>query len=302
VIEVLDESPFAASGLDPVELGILLPVVYASIFRSPVRASSLWSRIAGASCTEERMRRALRGPALREFLMEEDGRVWLRASEPQRLKASFALREAATRDLLSRNHRVLAFLSRLPGVRLAALSGGCAHDAADDGDIDVFVVTEPHALWRTLLSATLVAKARGWRRILCLNYLVDATAQAMPWRDFYGAFEVITLKTFKGDEAFEDLLRANPWIEPLFPNFLSSRLHGQNSAHRTVAASPGGRLLETTARMIHRPYLRYRLPNTAGVELSDHVVRLHATDHRNRLRGLFQDALQNIGVEAPSWI
>jgi hypothetical protein len=248
------------------------------------------------------MRRALQGPALREFLMEEDGLIWLRASEPQRLKASFARREAATRDLLSQNRRVLSFLSRLRGVRLAALSGGCAHDAADDGDIDVFVVTEPRALWQTLLCATLVAKARGWRRILCLNYLVDATAQAMPWRDFYGAFELITLKPFKGEEAFDDLLGANPWIEPLFPNFLSSRLHGQNPANRTNVASPGGRLLETTARMIHRPYLRYRLPDTAGVELSDHVVRLHATDHRTRLRGLFQDALQNIGVEAPSWI
>jgi hypothetical protein len=146
-----------------------------------------------------------------------------------------------------------------------------------------------------------VAKARGWRRLLCLNYLVDATAQALPWRDFYGAFELISLKPFKGEEAFCDLLRENPWVEPLFPNFLPSRLHGQNSVNRTVDP-PRGRLLEATARMIHRPYLRYRLPDTAGVELSDHVVRLHATDHRTRLRGLFQDALRNIGVEAPSWI
>ena len=302
MIEPCAVAPAANSRLDPVELGILLPVVYASIFGSPARSPSLWARMAGASCTEDGMRRALHGPALRELLVEEDGLVWLRSAEPHRLKPSFARREIATRELLSRNHAVLSFLRRLPGVRLAALSGGCAHDAADDGDIDVFVVTEPRALWRTLLCATLVAKARGWRRILCLNYLVDATAQAMPWRDFYGAFELITLKPVKGEEAFDDLLRANPWIEPLFPNFLSSRLHGQNSTHRTHAASPGGRLLEITARMIHRPYLRYRLPDTTGVELSDHVVRLHATDHRTRLRGLFQDALQNIGVEAPSWI
>ena len=205
-------------------------------------------------------------------------------------------------ERLSRTHGILSVVRSLKGVRLAALSGGCAHEAADDGDIDVFVVTEAQALWRTLLLSTLVAKARGWRRILCMNYLVDATAQAMPWRDFYGAFEVISLRPFKGEERFDGLLAANPWIESLFPNFLSSRLHGQNSPNRTHLASPGGRLLETTARMIHRPYLRYRLPKSAGVELSDHVVRLHATDHRTRLRGLFKDALQNIGVEAPSWI
>jgi hypothetical protein len=301
VTAVRAPGPRAGARLDPLELGIVWPVVYASVFGSPVRRSSLPARLVGVRAGEEEIRRALDGPALRELLLEDDGLLWLRRSEPHRLKAPFARRENATRELLHRNRKVLSFVSGLKGVRLAALSGGCAHDAADDGDIDVFVVTEEGALWRTLLYSTLVAKVRGWRRVLCLNYLVDVTAQALPWRDFYGAFELVSLKPISGEEAFCDLLRANPWVDPIFPNFLPSRLHGQNSVNRTVAA-PRGRLLEATARMIHRPYLRYRLPNTAGVELSDHVVRLHATDHRTRLRGLFQDALQHIGVEAPSWI
>jgi hypothetical protein len=301
VIALPELRPKAARELDALDLGILWPVIYASIFGSPVRLSTLHSRLVGVRASEEQMRHALNGPRLRELLVEDEGLVWLRSPERERLKGAFLRREIATRDLLSRNHEILSFVRGLPGVRLAALSGGCAHDAADDGDIDMFVVTDSCALWRTLLISTLVAKARGWRRTLCLNYLVDATALAMPWRDFYGAFELISLKPLGGEEAFESLLRANPWIDPIFPNFLPSRLHGQNSVNRT-AALPGARFLELTARMIHRPYLRYRLPDTAGVELSDHVVRLHATDHRTRLRGLFQDALRNIGVEAPSWI
>ncbi|MBX7185005.1 MAG: hypothetical protein K1Y01_07655 [Vicinamibacteria bacterium] len=301
MIELFEPRPAAARELDALDLGILWPVVYASIFGSPVRLSSLHSRLVGVRASEEQMSHALSGPGLREYLVEDEGLVWLRSQDWQSLRRDFSRREAATRDLLSRNRRILSFVRGLPGVRLAALSGGCAHDAADDGDIDIFVVTEPGALWRTLLVATLVAKVRGWRRLLCLNYLVDATALAMPWRDFYGAFELISLKPLGGEETFRSLLRANAWIDPIFPNFLPSRLHGQNSVNRTIAL-PGARLLELTARMIHRPYLRYRLPDTAGVELSDHVVRLHATDHRTRLRGLFQDALRNIGVEAPSWI
>jgi hypothetical protein len=184
---------------------------------------------------------------------------------------------------------------------MAALSGGCAHDSADDGDIDVFVVTEAGALWRTLLQATLVAKARGWRRILCMNYLVDTTALSLPWRDFYGGFELVSLKPFKGDDVFDELLARNPWVEPMFPNFVHSRPHGQNPANGNPNVSRSG-ILEATARMIQRPYLRHRLPAGSGVELSDHVVRLHATDHRTRLRGLFKDALHNLGMEAPPWI
>ena len=202
---------------------------------------------------------------------------------------------------MSARANVLAFVSRLKHIRLAALSGACAHDSAQDGDIDVFLVTEENTLWRTLLWSTVVAKARGWRRVLCLNYLVDSSTQSLPWRDFYGAFELISLRPFAGQGAFSDLLDHNKWAEPMFPNFFRARLRGQNPANKTPAA-PGGKLLEATARMIHRPYLRSRLSKGSGVELSDHVVRLHSTDHRDRLRNLFQDALDRLGVEAPPWI
>ncbi len=215
--------------------------------------------------------------------------------------ASSGERALRTAQLLDRHRDILAFVRGLRGVRFAALSGGCAHDAADDGDIDVFVVTERGALWRTLLVSTLVAKARGWRKLLCMNYLVDETAQALPWRDFYGAFELIGLKPLTAEAGFIDLLEANPWVDAIFPNFLPTRIHGQNPPNQKMT-SPGSPLLEVAARMIQRPYLRYRLPESTGVELSDHVVRLHTTDHRTRLRELFQDALLKIGMEAPPWI
>ena len=289
------------NSLDPVERAILWPVVYASIFGAPIRRSKLWSQMVGTSASEEAMTRALESPALGTLLCSDPDLVWLRTEDGADPRDLFRRRERATRDLLARNAEILDFVRGLPGVRLAALSGGCAHEAAEDGDIDVFVVAERGFLWRTLLWSTLVSKLRGWRRILCLNYLVDDTAQALPWRDFYGGFELISLKPLQVDTAFSELLRANAWVEPMFPNFFHSRVHGQNGGNEKPTASRG-RLLEATARMIQRPYLRLRLPKCTGVELSDHVVRLHATDHRSRLRGLFQDALHNIGMEAPPWI
>lgn len=298
MISEFQDATRVASDLDPVERGILWPVVYASIFGSPVRSSKLWARMVGVRATEDEIRRALSRPTLRALLSEDEGLVCLRGHD---VRGAFIRREVATRNLLERHRELLAFVTRLPGVRLAALSGGCAHDSADDGDIDVFAVTEAGALWRTLLWSTLVAKARGWRRILCLNYLVDTTAQVLPWRDFYAGFELISLKTLKGEEAFDELLGANHWAEPMFPNFFQSRLHGQNPPNRIPTPSKG-RLLETTARMIQRTYLQKRLPPSTGIELSDHVVRLHASDHRFRLRGLFLDALQKLGMPAPPWI
>lgn len=287
--------------LNALERGILWPIIYASIFSASVPQARLWSRLVGVRATEDEMRRAMRGATLSGLLIQDEGHVWLRSSTVHDIAVATRRRASATADLLGRHRDVLDFVRNLPGVRLAALSGGCAHDAADDGDIDVFVVTDANALWRTLLHSTLMAKARGWRRLLCLNYLVDVTAQALPWRDFYGGYELISLKPLTPEGGFDDLLAANLWVDSIFPNFLPSRGRSQNLPNQK-SRSPRSRLLEATARMIQRPYLRYRLPSSRGVELSDHVVRLHTTDHRTRLRGLFQDALLNIGMEAPPWI
>lgn len=286
------------SGLD---LAILWPVVYASVFRAPVPLDALHARLAGATATEDEMLRALEGPAVRARVVARDGFVWLREPGLERIEAEFRMRRGATRALLRAHEDILSFLRRRPGLRFAALSGGCAHDAADDGDIDVFAVTEPGRLWRTLLESTLVAKARGWRRVLCLNYIVDATAQSLPGGDFYSAFELVTLRPIAGERGYADLLRANPWAGTIFPNFVPAGLGGQNHGNLTTPTR-AGQLLEATARMIHRPYLRSRLPKGAGVELSEHLVRLHATDHRPRVRGLFKQALDRMGLEAPPWI
>ncbi|MBK5257240.1 MAG: hypothetical protein JJE39_14530 [Vicinamibacteria bacterium] len=289
------------SDLDAVEKGILWPVVYASIFGAPIQSSRLWEQTVGVRVTQEEVWAAMASLISRGLLVERDGEIWLHGSASADAFAVFGRRKRATQDLLDRHLDILNYVKSLPGVRLAALSGGCAHGAAVDGDIDIFAITEPGALWRTLLRVMLVAKIRGWRRILCMNYLVDATALALPWRDFYSGLELISLRPFKGAHVFGDLLRENLWIDPIFPNFLQSRPNRQNPGNQTSTVS-GGRLLEATAKMIQQPYLRKRLPPGTGVELSNHVIRLHATDHRPRLRGLFQEALQNIGLEAPAWI
>jgi|JI10StandDraft_1071094.scaffolds.fasta_scaffold60792_4 hypothetical protein len=289
------------AALSRLDLAILWPLVYGSIFRAPVPRDALHARLVGVAATSDEMNRALAGPALRPLIVERDGLVWLRQPGIERMEAEFRMRRRATRELLRSHEEILRFLRRRPGLRFAALSGGCAHDAADDGDIDVFVVTESGMLWRTLLQSTLIAKARGWRRVLCLNYIVDATAQSLPGGDFYSAFELVTLKPIAAESGYADLLRANPWAVPIFPNFVPAGLGGQNRANSKMPTR-AGQLLEATARMIHRPYLRSRLPKGSGVELSAHLVRLHATDHRPRVRGLFRDALERMGLEAPPWI
>ena len=286
--------------LNSLERGILWPLVYASLFEAPIARSELRSRLAGVRATDDDLSRGLHSPVLHALVTEEDGFVWLRESLTAERRTAFLRRREETEVFLRSHAAVLDFVGTLPGLRFAALSGGCAHGTADDRDVDVFAIACRGRLFRTLLRAMVGSKLRGWRRVLCLNYIVDEQALALPWKDFYGAYELTSLKPFKGSPWMSTLVAANPWVETIFPNFHFSTDDGQNPLNQDIGGS--GRALEFLARMIQRTYLHYRLPQGSGVELSEHVVRLHTRDHRDRLRASFAAALHKTGLEAPPWI
>ena len=176
-------TPIGPAALNALDRGIALPVIYASIFGAPVRRADLRSRVVGVRVTEDEIDHALRAAALREFLETREGDVWFKPGSTPDVVRKFTERRAATARLLARHEAMLDFVRGLPRTRFVALSGGCAHETADDEDIDVFAVAEKGALWSTLLRATAVSKIKGWRRVLCLNYLVDETALELPWQD-----------------------------------------------------------------------------------------------------------------------
>ena len=62
----------------------------------------------------------------------------------------------------------------MPFVRMVALSGSLAHLNADgEADLDLFVITAPGRVWSVTLTTLLRARLLGWRRRLCLNYVVS---------------------------------------------------------------------------------------------------------------------------------
>ena len=92
-------------------------------------------------------------------------------------------RERTSRQLLENSARALAFVRKMPFVRMVALSGSLAHMNAEGGaDLDLFVVTRPARVWSVMVTALVVARLMGWRRQLCLNYIVSERAPRGPGR------------------------------------------------------------------------------------------------------------------------
>lgn len=288
----------------PQERAILRTVVYASLFEAPVSLERLPRILMDVALDARELRRWLSRPFLRERLECRDGWVfprgrgaWLRVARSRRRR---------TRALLGQERRSLERIARFPYVRLAALSGACAHDNAEDSDVDVFLVVRRGRAWAVCLALMVLCKVAGKRRRLCLNYIVDQAALELPERDLFTASELVGLRPLAGAGAYRALLEANRWAAVRYPNFFAGDPPGGRGL--PPAGGPrwlervldlcGAALVERGARAILRRYFRARwrgrpLP---GVVLDPHRIKLHTLDHGPGLLAAFHDKVHRAGA------
>ncbi len=142
-------------------------------------------------------------------------------------------RERKTREALERRWPALEFIAGCPFVRMVALSGATAHENMADEDIDLFAVVEDGRLWFVLGVTTLWAKVRGFRRTICLNYLVSDRALPLPDTDAFTAHQLASLKPVYGKNIYDAFVRTNPFVFRAFPNFQPDRHRSRYPEIRT---------------------------------------------------------------------
>jgi hypothetical protein len=295
------------------ELGIVWNVAYASLFDAAARRDLATERLPGVPADSAAVAAVIERLIAKSVLAGDEDYLVLRGEEPLLTRT----RERATRTarFLAENEAALNFARRRLGGAFAGMSGGCAHGNSDDGDIDLFAVTPQDAAWTTLLRFIVEAKALGWRRLLCLNYVVDERASALEHRDFYTAYELISLRPLDPSmaEAHARLLDANAWARVVFPNFfdrfegrLESARFGPSPGAwqnpRQAKSVPPAPYRERASRMIYRTYLSHRLGRTSDLYLGDRVIRLHPQSRRDEVHRRFSSRLAQLEVPVPRWI
>lgn len=135
--------------------------------------------------------------------------------------------------------RVASRLRFIPTVSLIGVTGGLAMNNADRGDdIDLIIITPPHALWMTRAMVTLmlellnVRRRRGERLVadrICANMYMVAGSLAIPRheRDLYSAHEVLQMvPVFARGGVYKKFLDANSWVKKFLPNAWKSKYKG----------------------------------------------------------------------------
>ena len=276
--------------------GVVEAITYADVFDWPLTAAEIQrslpvtgTRVEVDAAVEE-LRRSDLVTSVDRFVVLA-GRQDL--AEARRRKA------AVSRRLWREAARYGRVLAALPWVRLVAVTGSLAVDAAtDDADIDLLIVTADDRLWlaraMTIGVGKLAARAPSTPGLrLCPNYLLTASTLDLPERDLYTAHELAQLVPLYGPDAYGDLLARNRWYRDFLPNH-----PGHVGPIGRLGLPRLNRALEPVLRNglvgalegweMTRKIARLRMPSTTGeVRFDESICKGHFEGYRHQVLQAF---------------
>ena len=289
------------------ELAVLRSVVYASLFDYPLEPAQLEASLMGVGAPAAAIERWWRESELLQATIEYRDGLYFPAGRSD-LVGTRSRREAVSRELLDRDRRLLSFVANMPFVRMVALSGSLAHlNAEGAADLDLFVITAPQRVWSVVVATVLLAKVLGWRKRLCMNYVVSEHALAIEPRDLFSANQIIHLRPISGHAVFERFVESNAFVRQIYPNFelpdLPRTHDPRPKTYLERALSLGfAQVAEGMARLLYGWHLRRRSASWQSreqVRLEAECLKLHTSSHRASTLAKFDAAMAEILAREP---
>ena len=282
------------------ELAFLRSVTYASLFDYPLTLPQLHASLVQVRADAPAVASWWRDSEFLRATVEHRDNLYFPAGRDELLQTR-TRREALSRDLLGREHRVLWLVAHMPFVRMVALSGSLAHlNAERSADLDLFVITSPGRVWSVTLSVLVIARLLGCRKRMCLNYVISERAMTIEPADLFSANQIIHLRPIVGHDVFERFVNANPFVRTFYPNFDPGN---QASKPRVPSPRPflervlpfgAGHALESMARAIYGWHLKRRASTWQSIDqvrLDMECLKLHTSSHRASTLEAFEAAM-----------
>lgn len=280
------------------ELSVLRAVTYAALFDYPLTLQQLRDSLDVVADEDTIVRWWRTGPLLQATVDYRDGLFFPRGRAD--LALTRARREAYSRQMLERDRRILSFVSAMPFVRMVALSGSLAHlNAEGAADLDLFVITRTRRVWSVTLMILIVARLLGWRKRLCLNYVISRRQMAIEPEDLFSANQIIHLRPIAGRRTYMRFIDANPFVAARYPNFRYQTADpipraGTRWLERVLSLG-FAQVAEPAARALYGWHLRRRSRtwrSSEQVRLEPECLKLHTSSHRAATLARFEKAME----------
>ena len=287
--------------------GVLAALAYADVFDWPLSADEIHRKLPASASLDE-VHSALQLPKVTAVVDATEGlyALWGRDS----LIAERRRREAISTDLWKRAARYGRVIAGLPFVKMVAVSGSLAVNAADEhADVDYFVVTEDDRVWTAralIIGVVKVARiGRHRRATLCPNYLIGESNLRLTDRDRFTAHELLQLVPLFGTDTYDRLLAENQWFREFLPNGVGNRaapLPEPPAVGRRLRPLLANRAVDRAVDRLERWERERKIPrltgegSTAETRFDENVCKGHVDGHRQRILDAYESRLQRLAV------
>jgi len=222
-------------------------------------------------------------------------------------------REQVSAQLWAQAQQYGVWLSRLPFVRMVALTGALAihNPAGTTDDLDYLLVTTPNRVWLARACSILLVrwvKRRGI--VICPNYVLATTALEQGRRDLFMAREIAQMIPLYDTEVYTAMRAANCWVSEYLPN-ANAPYYPQPARGRSKVWDALKRLAETLLsgavgntlerwefeRKARRFAQDLRLPSSAAQIDAEHV-KGHFNDHGHPILEKYRERLRRYQLDA----
>ena len=205
------------SGPKTLESAILRTTAYADVFDYPLTLVEIHRYLESIPADLPAVRMAVDGLLQTGSLQHQDGYLMLPGR--QAIVARRQERTAWCAQLWPKARYYGRLISRLPYVRMLAVTGALAMDNEAGRDIDYLVVTSPGRVWLCRALVILVVRwAARQGDIVCPNYLISENALAFSARNLYTAHELAQMTPLFNLDLYWKIRQANPWLGDFLPN------------------------------------------------------------------------------------
>lgn len=281
-------------GLEPIEAAILRTILYADVFNFPLTAEEIHHFLIHDEPTSlEQILDALANSSWLRRKLESNGLYFAYVGRSD-LFATREAREQASTRLWRLARYYSRWLSRLPFVRMVAVTGALAMRNAsdDDDDLDFLLVTTSGRVWLGRAFAILLVRLGRLRGVeICPNFILAESALEQSRHDLFMAHEVAQMVPLYGHDLYWRMRAANAWVSAQLPN-ANGPYHnepeqpvgrGWTAMKRALEMVLGGRLGDALERWEYRRKLRRFSPELrarhSSAQLDERQVKGHFNDH-----------------------
>jgi hypothetical protein len=223
------------------ERAIVETVAYADVFEYPLTADEIHRYLIGVQAGRGAVRTLLHTRPPKEVV--RSGRYFTLQGREESIDTRKA-RAASAAEYWRKAAYYARRISKLPFVRMVAVTGGLAMDNMADADIDYLIVTEPGRLWLCrgmIVGVVRMAALKGIE--LCPNYFLSQRALELTERNLFTAHEVTQMVPLAGTATYQQMRSLNRWTYAYLPN-------ADSAPRRFASVEPhpgrGRQLLERT--------------------------------------------------------